>query len=120
MKTELQFAAALLLALTGCKKTEEATPAKSTNQTSSSGNPLTAPVDYLGAVGQAKKYSEKAIDLAQLKNAIQQFNAMEERFPKDLNELVQQHYLVSVPVPPRGMKLAYNPQTGDVRIFRQQ
>jgi serine/threonine protein kinase len=75
--------------------------------------------DYLGAVNQAKKYSEKAIDLAQLKNAIQQFNAMEERFPKDLNELVQQHYLVSVPVPPRGMKLAYNPQTGEVRIFRQ-
>ena len=119
MKTQLLFFAALLLAITGCKKAEETTAAKPTNQTSSSGNPITAPVDYLGAVSQAKRYSEKAIDLAQLKNAIQQFNAMEERFPKDLNELVQQHYLVSVPVPPRGMKIAYNPQTGEVKIFRQ-
>src|SRR5215510_15100306 len=120
MKTQFPLFAALLLVVTGCKKSDQTTPAKPTNQTSSSGNPLTAPVDYLGAVGQAKKYSEKAIDLAQLQNAIQQFNAMEERFPRDLNELVQQHYLASVPVPPRGMKLAYNPQTGEVRIFRQQ
>ena len=120
MKIQLLFVAALLLTSAGCRKSEDTTSAKPTNQGSSSGNPLTAPVDYLGAVGQAKKYSEKAIDLAQLKNAIQQFNAMEERFPKDLNELVQQHYLPAVPVPPRGMKLAYNHQTGEVRIFRQQ
>src|SRR5688572_12334728 len=100
MKTQLLFVAALLFASTGCKKAEEATSAKPANQATSSGNPITAPVDYLGAVAQAKKVSEKQIHLVSLNNAIQQFNAMEERFPKDLNELVEKHYLGSVPTPP--------------------
>ena len=36
---------------------------------------LTAPVDYLGAVGQAKKHSEKVIDTAALNQTIMLFNA---------------------------------------------
>ncbi|MCI0534418.1 MAG: hypothetical protein L0Z50_04245 [Verrucomicrobiales bacterium] len=117
MKTQLLFLALLLLA-TGCKRSTETAPASSTNQASSSGNPMTAPVDYLGSIANAKKVSEKTINLASLNNAIQQFNAMEERFPKDLNELVEKHYLSSVPAAPAGMKLAYNPQTGEIKIFK--
>ena len=120
MKTRLLFVAALLFAIIGCQKADDAASAKPTNQASASGNPITAPVDYLGAIAQAKKVSEKTITFSSLNNAIQQFNAMEERFPKDLNELVEKHYLPSVPAVPTGMKLAYNPQTGEVRIFRQQ
>ena len=43
------------LLLPGCGKKEAAQP-----ETSSSGNPVTAPVDYLGAVAKAKKMAEAA------------------------------------------------------------
>src|SRR5262245_39901268 len=118
MKTQLLLVSFVLLVGASCKRAPE-TPAQPTNPPSASGNPVTAPVDYLGAVAQAKKFSEKAINLAALNNAIQQFNAMEERFPKDLNELVEKRYLANLPIAPAGMRLAYNPQSGEVRILKQ-
>src|SRR4029079_5602353 len=89
----LLICGALLLA--GCSKKETAT-ANATNETASSGNPITAPVDYLGAVAKAKHHSEKVIDTASVNGAIQKFYAMEDRFPRDLDELVSQHYLHAV------------------------
>jgi hypothetical protein len=118
MKRHLLLIALLALGMTGCRKAEESAPAKSTNS-ASSGNPLTAPVDYLGAVAQAKRVSEKTINLASLNNAIQLFNAQEDRYPNDLNELVARHYIGSLPAVPAGMRVAYNPATGEVKIFRQ-
>ena len=119
MKTHLLLIAAFALILTGCKKTEETTPAKPTNQNFSSGNPLTAPVDYLGAVSQAKKVAVKTIDLAYLNNAIQLFNANEDHYPRDLNELVAKHYVQTLPNLPAGTRLMYNPNNGEVRMVRQ-
>jgi len=120
MKTELLLGAFFVFALIGCKKAEEPAPAQATNRAASSGNPLTAPVDYLGAVAQAKKVSEKTINLAALNNAIQQFYAIEERFPASLNELVEKRYFPSLPTAPVGMKIAYNPKTGEVRMVQGQ
>ena len=107
-----------MLLLLGCggKQGDPVATQKATNQPASSGNPLTAPVDYLGAVAQAKKFSEKTINLAAINNAIQQFNAMEERLPKNLNELVEKHYLAVLPSSPPGMSIAYNPRSGEVRV----
>ena len=121
MKSGLQYGIVLALALTSCNRSEKPTgdkppPASS----SSSGNPLTAPVDYLGAVAQAKKVAVKTINLAALNNAIQLFNAQEERLPKNLDELVATHYIASVPDAPAGMRLAYNPQPGDVKLVPGQ
>lgn len=116
MKTIL--ASLLLLAglLVGCGK-KEAAPDKAATNTAGS-NPLTAPADYVGAIGQAKKYSEKAIDLAQVKKAIQLFEAQEDRFPKDLNELVAKQYLQILPVLPTGMKYQYNAANGEIKAIR--
>ena len=111
----------LALALIACNRSEEtAAPKPQPQPPSSSGNPLTAPVDYLGAVAKAKKVSEKTINLVSLNNAIQLFNAQEERLPKSIDELVAKHYLAAVPAVPVGMRIAYNPQTGDVKIVPQQ
>lgn len=108
----------IVLALAGCAKKEQAdSQAALTNN--SSGNPLTAPVDYLGAVNQARKTAIKTIDQAGLDKSIQQFYAVEERFPKDLNELAQKRYIQAVPEPPPGSRFLYNPATGDLRIVRQ-
>lgn len=109
MRTCLIFAAALAAA--GCGKKD----AKSTE----GGSPLNAPADYLGAVSQAKKAAEKTVDAAAIQNAVNLFHAQEDRYPKDLNELVQQRYLPRVPEAPAGMKLIYNPASGEVKILRQ-
>jgi hypothetical protein len=102
------------LALSGCGKKEEKSAASFTNN--SSGNPLTAPVDYLGAVAKAKKASEKTIDTVYLNQAIQQFNAAEGRYPKDLNELVAEKYLTKIPEAPYGMKIVYDAASGQVKV----
>ncbi|MDB6033016.1 MAG: hypothetical protein JWM16_3354 [Verrucomicrobiales bacterium] len=82
---------------------------------SSSGNPLTAPVDYLGAVAKAKKTADKSIDMTGVNQAIKLFQAQEGRNPKSLNELVGD-YLPQIPNPPTGMKFEYNPATAEAKL----
>ncbi len=80
-----------------------------------SGNPITAPVDYVGAVGQAQKQAAKVVDLVQVQQAIRQFQAAEERYPKNLEELVREGYLPALPKLPAGLQFEYNPASGQVR-----
>lgn len=108
----------LVLGLAGCGPQESESTSGDTNQTNAA-NPITAPVDYVGAVGRAAQHSEKVIDTVQISNAIRQFHAVEDRYPKDLNELVSLGYLVSVPQMPAGQRIEYNPNTGQVRVVRQ-
>jgi len=119
MRTTLLLFAALALLTAGCSKKETAQAAKPTNSSYSSGNPITAPVDYLGAVGQAKRLAEKTVSRVSLDKDIQLFHEAEGRYPKDLNELVKEHYIPAVPQPPYGMKFDYNPATGQFRVLRQ-
>jgi ABC-type glycerol-3-phosphate transport system substrate-binding protein len=121
----LSLAAGFLL--TGCGSSDSSKSAQTTNATNTTtnatpnyntGNPLTAPVDYLGAVGQAKQYSVKQIDLAYLHEAIQQFNAAEGRYPKDLNELMP-NYVGKIPQAPYGSKIVYDASSGTVRVVKQ-
>jgi hypothetical protein len=108
---------ALSLAAAACNKKPESQQSLLTNN--NSGNPITAPVDYLGAVNQARKTAVRKIDLASLQNAIQLFNGQEDRFPRDLNELAQKHYIQSIPELPAGSRFVYNPATGELRVVRQ-
>jgi len=115
MRTSLLVATVALMALTwaGCGKKEDA-PAPSTN--AAAGNPLTAPVDYLGAAAKAKKASEKTIELVSINQAISLFQASEGRFPKDLNELVTEKYMPKLPEAPYGMKIIYDADRGQAQI----
>jgi hypothetical protein len=119
VKDLLLLLLACAVAVVGCSRKEAAKEATEQDGSASSGNPLTAPVDYLGAQAQAKRTASKAISVAELTQAIQKFNAMEDRFPRDLNELVQQHYVQQLPVAPVGFRFAYNPETGDIKVVRQ-
>lgn len=103
------------LLLTGCSKKED--PAEV--PTGSSGNPVTAPVDYLGAVVKGKKTADKTLDAVALNQAVQLFQVQEGRYPKDLNELVGPNYLSKLPTPPAGMKFDYNPVTGQVKVVSE-
>ena len=102
----------------GCEP-KKSSSTSATNAQRSSGNPVTAPVDYLGAAANAKKSAEKVVANVGVNQAIKQFYAVEGRFPKDLNELVAKQYLPNLPSPPTGMKFQYNPSTGELKTVAQ-
>jgi hypothetical protein len=105
----LFLAAACLCFVTACKQEKKAGD-------TSSGNPLTAPADYVGAIGKAQKSMEKTLSTTGLEKAIQSFYTTEGRFPKDLNELVSKGVINQVPPPPRGMKYNYDSQAGTLQV----
>ncbi len=108
-----------LCLLAGCSKKDSAASSSGTNASASSGNPVTAPVDYLSAVAKAKHSADKTLNTAGLNQTIQLFYAQEGRYPKDLNELVRPGYLSSPPQPPAGTKFDYNPNTGQLKVVPQ-
>ena len=107
------LAAAVSVWATGCGDSSK--PGTPANEVS---NAVTAPVNYLGAVVEAKKHSEKVIDVAYINQAIQLFQASEGRLPKDLQELVP-NYIGKVPEAPLGSKLVYDATAGTVKVVKQ-
>jgi hypothetical protein len=111
--TVLPLMAGVLFA--GCQK-EESKDSKPAPSSTSGGNPVTAPVDYLGAVAKAHKIASTKVAGAGLEQTIKIFYAQEGRYPKDLNELVRPEYLNAIPPPPAGMKYNYNPKDGVLKV----
>lgn len=121
MRTFLLIPVIAGLLLTGCGKSSSSTSQSSKTNAAvnpANGNPVTAVPDYVGAAGQAEKYSEKQIDLAYLHQAIEQFNVVEGRYPKDLQELVP-NYIGKIPKAPYGCKIVYDPRTGTVKVVKE-
>ena len=115
MKKILLLPLAAVLFLTGCgdnasKKTTQAVNAVS--------NVVDAPLNYIGAVVDAKKHAENVIDVSYINQDIQMFNASEGRYPKDLQELVP-NYLGRMPDVPYGYKLVYDTNTYTVKAVPQ-
>ena len=113
-----------LLLLAACGHNEEiAAPEVEQSQgeeNTSSGNPLTAPVDYLGAVNTANKMANKTLELSQINKALQEYRILEGRNPDSLTVLVQEGLLAKEPTAPYGMEVKYNSQTGQVAIVPVQ
>lgn len=84
---------------------------------SSSGNPLSAPADYMGALNQAQKSAQKTAGTVGLDQALKTFFAEEGRFPKSLDELKSKG--VTIPEPPAGMKWDYDANSGVAKLVRQ-
>ena len=82
----------------------------------SSGNPITAPTDYLGAVAKGQKNSVGKINLASIKQAVNLYMASEGKYPETLQQLVDEGYLGKAPEAPRGQQFNYNPQTGAISL----
>ena len=119
MKTFSYLALLLVALVAGCKK-QEAPPAQPAKTPKVGSNPIQAPNEYLGALAAAKKSAEKTIDTASLNQTINLFNVQEERYPKDMQELVTKGYLPRLPEPPYGMKFQYNPATGQLKVVPKQ
>ncbi|MGO8764415.1 MAG: hypothetical protein ACLQSR_04675 [Limisphaerales bacterium] len=124
MKMTFLLSAAAAFLLTGCgnNSTPSTSPTNSVSAATNAGSPppvpAPAPGDYLGALGQAEQSSVKRVNTAYLTQAIQQFNAAEGRYPKDLQELVPT-YIAKIPDAPEGYKLDYDPATGNVTVVKQ-
>ena len=102
--------------LSGCGD-KSTPPAQTTN--AAAGSVVTAPADYLGAMGRAEQSAVKTIDTASLKSAIQMYQADTGSLPKELNDLVEKKYLSKIPATPFGTKLDYDPKTGEVKVVKQ-
>ncbi|HEY0549635.1 MAG TPA: hypothetical protein VGF13_08540 [Verrucomicrobiae bacterium] len=102
------FAAACLCFFSGCKEGGKST--------SSSGNPLTAPADYVGELGKAQKPAQTTLTTVGLDQGIKRFYADQGRLPKDLDELVAKGAMSQIPPAPRGMKYDYDSKTGVIKV----
>ena len=80
---------------------------------------MSAPADYLGALGKAQQAAVKTVDTTSLNQAIQLFNVENGRNPKDLNELVEKKFIPKIPDAPRGMKLQYDATAGKVKVVQE-
>ncbi len=123
MKTTYVSIAMAGLLFTACGKKEPPPPqptnAPAAENKTSEGNPITAPVDYLGAIAHGQKVARRTISTASLQQAIQMFNVSEGRYPASLDELVTKNYLPKVPPLPTGMKYDYDPKTGQVKAVQK-
>lgn len=75
-----------------------------------------APSRYLGANVKAKQQAEVTTALGSVRNAVRMFQATEGRFPRSLNELVEEDFLPALPSLPSGSSYSYNSQTGEVTV----
>jgi hypothetical protein len=82
----------------------------------SSGNPVSAPVDYLGAVNKGRKKAIIDTGLMQVNSALNQFKATKLKPASSLQELVSEGLLAELPQLPAGTKWQYNPQTGEASV----
>ena len=113
----LFIATSISLVLIGCGKSDS--PAPASNGSGSGTTPANGPADYVGALGKGQKNAIKTVDTASLNQAVQMFNVDKGRYPKDLNQLVQEKYMPKLPEAPFGMKLAYDPDSGKVSVVKE-
>ena len=115
MKMPVCLALFAALFVFGCSD-NSTKPVASTNAAAPGNNPLNAPADYVGGLASGQSRAVKVIDTASLNQAVQMFQAQEGRFPRDLQELVARQWISKIPDPPRGMKIVYDANTGQVSV----
>jgi len=116
MKTQLCFSFLATLFLAGCGDKSGGT-AGGTNVVSTS--VASAPADYLRAATKGEMDAQKTVDTAALDKAVSMFNVDKGRYPKDLNELVQEKYIPKIPPTPYGTKLSYDANTGKIAVVKE-
>ena len=81
-----------------------------------SGNPATAPVDYLGAINQGKNKAVIDAALLQVNNALGQYQATNFKPAPSLQQLIDDDLLNALPQIPDDAQWQYDPQTGQATV----
>jgi len=103
----------LVIGLLGSACSKQSEPNINEN---SSGNPVSAPVDYLGAVNKGRKKAMIDTGLMQVNSALNQFKATKLKPATSLQQLISEGLLAELPQLPAGMKWQYDPQTGEASV----
>ena len=103
----IPLAAGLLL---GCND------ARQQPQKTSDSSVASAPADYLKSAAESQKKAVKTIDLVAINKAIEAFYVQEGRFPKSLEEVEEKKFMRAIPLPPPGMMINYDTNSGVVTI----
>lgn len=114
MKISVCLSALALAFLVGCGNNDSKPASNATG-----GSPLDTRGDYLSTLAKGQVAAVKTVDTASLNQAVQLFNVQEGRYPKDLDELVKSKLIGEIPPAPAGMKIDYDPATGQVKVVKQ-
>ena len=119
MKRSFCLSLAASLLLIGCGESSDK-PAQPTNGAAGGSSPLSAPADYVGALGKAQQTAVKTVDTTSLNQAIQMFN-VEQRAQSQRPERTgaRRSSSRSIPAAPYGMKLEYDAAAGKVKVVKQ-
>jgi len=94
MKALLLFCIVVTALSAGCGNDSNKSASPGAVTTSTNGGSLaTAPVDYLNSITKAEQSAIKTVDLSTVNGAIRQFQVEQGRYPKNLDELVEDKYL---------------------------
>ncbi len=77
---------------------------------------LNAPSQYMGVMKRSMDMASSIEPEAELKHVIDLFYFYENRYPRNLDELVEEGYMEDIPQIPRSMQIIYDPGTGRVEI----
>lgn len=82
-----------------------------------SGNPATAPVDYLGTINQGKNKAVTDAALLQVNSALAQYKASNLKPAANLQQLIDAGLLAALPELPAGAQWQYDTQNGTVTVI---
>lgn len=105
-----------ILLLAGCEGENQTDSNTSGQSEESNGAAISAPVDYLGAVANAKKSMEGKLALSQLSQAVQNYQIENGKLPASLDALLESDHLSRLPKVPYKTKLSYDSKTGVVDL----
>ena len=103
----------LTVLLSGCNDGKQ--PVEKTSS-SDDANVASAPADYLKSAAQSQQKAVKTVDVVAINKAVEAFYVQEGRFPKSLEELEDKGLMRALPLPPPGMKLNYDTNSGVVTL----
>jgi len=116
MKSTTLLPLVALVVATGCNQSDNSSQAGSTNRSLTNDGAFG---QYVGGLQQAQQNAGKTVDVASLSEEIRLFQVDKGRYPNSLDELVQANFIKKVPDAPMGMKIDYNPETGEVKVVNQ-
>ncbi len=93
-----------------------ATPAPAKTEPESKSTAVGPLADYGKNLSNAEKSAAQVTGLTMLTQAVKQFEVMEGRFPRTLDELIVGRYFAKLPVAPRGKRFVYDAKTGKVAV----
>ncbi len=104
----ITIAGALAVMAAGCSGGSDNSQSQQTTPSANNNSPVVQP----------EIYAQRKVDVANLTQAIQQYNASEGHYPKTLQDLTP-NYMARIPQPPAGYKINYDPNSGAVNIVQQ-